>query len=171
MAGRLRALTIGSLFAASFVTWTMTPPSASAGDGAGAVTTLTATLDGKPIPLADVGKYFCDDFSYPVIRCSSSELVAEARSSLFTLLTAVDYVTIWEYELYSGAWMNVSQNYGVLALIGWNDRISSFKGRNGETGEFHTDWFNGGSTWGFCCNQQLGTLGGYNNTFSSVERT
>ena len=172
MVSRFRALTIGSLFAVSLATWASAPSPASAGDGAAdVVATLTATLDGKPIPLADVGNYFCDDFSYPVIRCSTSQLVFEARATLNALLTSVDYVTIWEYEYYAGSGMNVSQDYTVLALIGWNDRISSFKARNGETGAFHTDWFYGGSTWSFCCNQQLPTLGGYNNTFSSVNRT
>jgi hypothetical protein len=132
---------------------------------------LTAYLDGVAIPLEDVADYFCDDYAYPVISCSRSPLVVAARSTMFSLLSSVDYVTIYDGSAYSSSFMNVSQDYPVLALIGWSDRISSFKGRNIETGAFHTDWFNGGSTWSFCCNQQLGTLGGYNDTFSSMERT
>jgi len=58
-----------------------------------------------------------------------------------------------------------------LITIGWNDRMSSFKARNGETGRFWTDWFNGGSSWPFCCNSQVSGLGAYDNTFSSVQRT
>lgn len=132
---------------------------------------LTATLDGKPIPLEDVGKYYCDDFSYPEIQCSSTKVIPDARATLVTLLTAVDYVTIYDGNAYSGAFMNVSQDYSALSLIGWNDRISSFKGRNSETGSFYVDWFYGGTPWAFCCNTQTSSLGSYNNTFSSIQRT
>jgi hypothetical protein len=138
---------------------------------AGVDPVLTATLDGRPIPLEEVGRHYCDDFSYPIIRCSSLALVAEARATLFLLLTSVDYVTIYDQSGYGGAYMHASQDYGVLALIGWNDRISSFRGRNNETGTFYTDWFYGGSWWTFCCNQQTASLGSYSNTFSSILRT
>jgi hypothetical protein len=131
---------------------------------------LTATLDGKPIPLEDVGKYFCDDFAYPQIQCSRSRLLPDARAMLVGIL-AVDYVTIYDQAAFGGAYMNISQDYSVLALIGWNDRISSFKARNNETGTFYTDWFYGGGPWSFCCSGQAANLGGANNTFSSVLRT
>lgn len=132
---------------------------------------LTATLDGKPIPLQDVGRYYCDDFSYPEIKCSSTRLLADAREALVTLATAIDYVTIFDQQNYGGAYMNVSQDYSVLSLIGWNDRIGSFKARNSETGSFYVDWFYGGTAWAFCCNTQTGNLGSYNNSFSSIRRT
>lgn len=144
-------------------------PSATAAAEADPV--LTATLDGRSIPLEDVGKHYCDDFSYPIIRCSSLALIAEARATLFLVLTSVDYVTIYDQSGYGGAYLHASQDYGVLALIGWNDRISSFKGRNNETGTFYTDWFYGGSWWTFCCNQQTASLGSFSNTFSSMLRT
>jgi hypothetical protein len=132
---------------------------------------VTASLDGKPIPLSDVSKYYCDDFAFPVIRCSVSPLVIQTRATLVALLSSVDYVTIFDQISYAGAFMNVSQDYTVLATIGWNDRISSFKARNSETGRFWTDWFYTGTTWSFCCNQQASSLGSYDNTFSSVQRT
>ncbi len=132
---------------------------------------LTATLDGRPIALQDVGKYYCDDFSYPEIRCSSTRLVVDTRAALVTLLTAIDYVTIFDQSNYGGAYMNVSQDYSALSLIGWNDRISSFKARNSETGTFYVDWFYGSTAWAFCCNTQTPGLGNYNNTFSSIRRT
>jgi len=132
---------------------------------------LTATLDGRPIPLQDVGKYYCDDFSYPEIKCSSTRLLADTRAALVTLLTAIDYVTIYDQQNFGGAYMNVSQDYSVLSLIGWNDRIGSFRGRNSETGSFFVDWFYGGTQWAFCCNTQTANLGSYNNTFSSIIRT
>jgi hypothetical protein len=132
---------------------------------------LSATLDGKPIPLEEVGKHYCDDFAYPEIRCWSSRLPADTRALTVTLLTAIDYVTIYDLTNFNGSFMNVSQDYTALSIIGWNDRISSFKAKNSETGTFYTDWFYGGSFWAFCCNAQLSSLGSYNNTFSSVLRT
>lgn len=144
---------------------------AAAGSDSDTAPLLTAYLDGKPIPLADVSRYYCDDFSYPVIRCSTSRLTIDLRAAVNSLLASVDYVTIFENTNYQGGAMNVSQDYNALAWIGWNDKISSFKARNSETGRFYTDWFYGGSTWGFCCNQTQASLGGYDNTFSSIERT
>jgi hypothetical protein len=35
----------------------------------------------------------------------------------------------------------------------------------------HDRLFYGGSQWSFCCNTQQSTLGGYDNTFSSIQRT
>jgi len=67
--------------------------------------------------------------------------------------------------------MNVSQDYAALSAIGWNDRISSFRGRNSETGQFWTDWFYGGTWYAFCCNTSVSNLGSFNNTFSSIQRT
>ena len=65
----------------------------------------------------------------------------------------------------------MSEDYSVLSLIGWNDRISSFKGRNSQLGAFYVDWFYSGTVWAFCCNQQVANLGSYSNTFSSIRRT
>ena len=132
---------------------------------------LSATLDGRPIPVADVGKYDCDDFTYPEIRCWSTRVLADSRALAVTLLTGIDYVTIYDGTSFTGAQMSVSQDYSALATIGWNDRVSSFRGRNSETGTFYTDWFYSGSFWAFCCNTQLSALGSFNNTFSSILRT
>lgn len=132
---------------------------------------LTATLDGRPIPVEDVGKYNCDDFAYPQITCYSTRVLSESRALLVTLLTSIDYVTIYDLTIFQGASMNVSEDYPALSLIGWNDRISSFRGRNSETGAFYTDWFYGGSWWTWCCNQSTSNLGSFSNTFSSIQRT
>jgi hypothetical protein len=168
---RLRALAFGLLIVASGWSGIIEPPASMAAADADAAMGPTAYLDGKPISLASVSKYYCDDFDYPVIRCSTSQLVAGTRASLTLLLTGVDYVTIYDFTYYSGSWMNVSQDYNVLSLIGWNDKISSFRARNSETGRFFVDWLNSGSQWGFCCNTQQPSLGGYDNTFSSIQRT
>lgn len=131
---------------------------------------LSATLDGKPIPVEDVGRYYCDDFAYPEIRCWSTRVLPDSRALLVTMLASSDYVTIWDGTTFGGVFMNISQDYSALNTIGWNDRVSSFKGRNSGNGTFYTDWFYSGSFWGFCCNSQLASLGAYNNTFSSVLR-
>ena len=132
---------------------------------------VTAYLDGKAIPVSEISRYYCDDFSYPVIQCSRLAVVADLKATIVLLVTSADYITIYDGAGYSGAYMHISQDYGSLMTIGWNDKVSSFKGRNSETGSFHTDWFYYGSTWSFCCNVLQSTLGGYSNTFSSVRRT
>jgi hypothetical protein len=164
-----RGLAFALVVAASVTTTSVAQPRlVRAGDDA---PELTATLDGKPISLEDVGKYACDDFSYPEIRCWSSRVLMDARATVMTLLTGTDYVTIYELASFGGSAMNVSEDYVTLSLIGWNDRISSFRGRNGASGAFYVDWFYGGAWWTFCCNQQSSGLGTFNNTFSSMRRT
>ncbi len=166
---RVRGLAVGLMVMGLLAITTFAlPSSASAADPD---PELTATLDGKPIPVEDVGKYNCDDFSYPEIRCWSTRVLADARATLVTVLTSIDYVTIFDFTNFGGASMNVSQDYSTLATIGWNDRISSFKGKNNETGSFFTDWFYGGTSFSFCCNTSVGNLNGFSNTFSSIIRT
>lgn len=147
--------------------------SAFAGPAAGSESAdgIKAYLDGRPIPTSEVSRYYCDDFSYPIIQCSRLPATTQLRATTMALVASADYVTIYDGAGYAGAYMHVSQDYGTLLTIGWNDKISSFKGRNSETGTFFTDWFNGGSSWPFCCNTQQPSLGGYNNTFSSIMRT
>lgn len=139
---------------------------------------IMADLAGRPIELASVARYHCHDFDYPRIHCfaTAEELgaavgpVVEALGPL--TVTATNYVLIFEHSLYAGASMYVSQDYTVLAFIGWNDRISSFRALNGETGSFHWDWFYGGGTpYTFCCNQSVSSLGSWNDAISSVRRT
>jgi hypothetical protein len=132
---------------------------------------LRATLDGKPMPAVEVGRHFCDDFSFPEITCFSQTSELEARRVEIEAVTAVDYVTVYETASYGGSYMHVSQDYPVLAWVGWNDKISSFRGRNGETGKFWADWFNSGTSYSFCCNQTVPILGVYDDTWSSVART
>jgi hypothetical protein len=129
---------------------------------------MSADLDGRPMKLADVGNWYCDDFSYPVIHCFSDPTRLQLRDAAILSATALVYVTIYDYTGFAGSFMQVSQDYTVLAGIGWNDRISSFKARNGLTGSFYTDWFYGGTGYYFCCYQQITSLGSYDNTFSSV---
>ena len=143
----------------------------AATDPSSAEPSLSATLDSKPIPLAHVGRYYCDDFSYPVITCSRSPVNVEQRASAASLAAAIDYTTIYDYASFAGAYMHVTQDYNALSMIGWNDRIGSFRGKNGETGTMYRDWFYGGLTWNFCCNAQYGSLLSWDNAISSIRRT
>jgi hypothetical protein len=146
-------------------------PAAALDSGAVDLTvTVTAFLDGKPLAIRLVANYYCDDLAFPVIQCSTQPATIAARASLY-LLSGVDYVTIYDQAGFNGPYMNLSQDYATLLTIGWNDRISSFRAKNSETGRFTVDWLFSGSSWPFCCNSQLSTLGGYDNSFSSVERT
>ena len=132
---------------------------------------VVAFVDGRAIPISQVSRYYCDDFSYPIIRCSALSIVVETRALVVSLAAGVDYATIYDQASYFGTYMHVSQDYASLLSIGWNDKVSSFRGRNSESGRFWTNWFNGGTSWSFCCNQNVGSLGQYNNTFSSMHRT
>jgi hypothetical protein len=141
---------------------------------------VRASLDGKPIPLGDVGRHYCHDFAYPEIRCFSSAAGLEASTADALALespgdgmmaaSGAPYVTIYDYTFYQGSYMHLSEDYWALSLIGWNDRVSSFIGRNWESGAFWTDWFYGGPRYYFCCNWAVSSLGVYDNAFSSVLR-
>jgi hypothetical protein len=72
--------------------------------------------------------------------------------------------------MFSGASMYLAADYSMLVGIGWNDRISSFKAVSGQSGTFFVDWLYGGSSYSFCCNQNVASLGAFNDTFSSVRR-
>jgi len=138
---------------------------------------VVVTLEGRPITVAEVADHYCHDLEFPVIRCFRKVADRDASASVeigpiqVAVATGVVYVTIYDSASFAGSSFLVSQDYDALAVIGWNDRVGSFKGRNSESGRFHVDWFHGGSSWNFCCNQQTANLGSYNNTFSSVYRT
>jgi hypothetical protein len=142
------------------------PISASASDPGN--TDLKALLDGKPIPLDEVGKWYCEDFGYRVIHCFSDPKALETEVAPSLATASVTYVVVYEYPTFQGAYMYISDNYTVLGVIGWNDRVSSFSVRNSMSGWFWVDWFYGGTGWSFCCNSQVGSLGSFDNSFSSV---
>jgi hypothetical protein len=135
---------------------------------------VAVTLDGRRIPVTAIAKHHCHDLEFPVVRCFNDAAARDQTLSAevgIESLSAVAYVTMYDGSGFSGGSFLVSQDYDALAVIGWNDRVSSFKARNSETGRFYTDWFAGGSSWSFCCNQQTSSLGSFSNTFSSVYRT
>jgi len=135
---------------------------------------MTADLNGKPIPLKEVGNWYCEDFDAPAIHCFSDPGALNARVSstleAAAAGTAVNYVIVYDFSGFAGIYMYMSQDYTALFTIGWNDRVSSFIALNSQAGTFYQDWFYGGSPYGFCCNQQVSYLGSLDNTFSSVHR-
>ncbi len=172
----LRALVAGTVLALLPI---------AAGTASAAQGGLRADLDGIPIALVQVGSWYCHDFDYPAIHCFSdpdrleaavgsilgdSRRSAAGEPSAPFAATAINYVLVFEFTSYAGAYMYMSQDYTVLGTIGWNDRISSFWGLNNELGVFWTDWFYTGSRYAFCCNTHVPSLGSYDNSFSSVFR-
>jgi hypothetical protein len=140
-------------------------------EAASASPDLHADLDGTAIALVDVGKYYCEDFTAPAIHCFTKASALESSIKTLGLAAASgNYLIVYDYTGYAGAYMYVAQDYTVLATIGWNDRISSYVALNGEYGHFFTDWFYSGTSYAFCCNQLVPALGAYDNSFSSVHR-
>jgi len=130
---------------------------------------LSADLDGKPIALDLVGKWYCHDFAAPKIHCFASAARLEAAVAPTLSASSLTYMTIYDYTAYQGPYMYLSQNYTALGAIGWNDRVSSFiVAYATQSGSFYTDWFYLGTRFDWCCGQGWASLGSFNNTFSSI---
>jgi hypothetical protein len=134
---------------------------------------IKAYLDDRRISVNEIPEYYCHDFDYPEIRCFTTGEELDAASAPEAQLLAFmggTYVTVYEHSTFNGAYMHISQDYDLLFLVNWNDRISSFRSRNCGSGYFWTDWFGGGNWYRFGCNQSVSILYGWNDTFSSVYR-
>ena len=143
---------------------------------------IAADLDGRPIPVSEISRHYCHDRDYPKIHCyaTPSRLEAAIRAPGTAISTpgggvqaasTSDYVVIYSGTSYSGAYMYLSQNYDVLAFVGWNDRIRSYRSLNGASGVFYTDWFGSGSALTFCCGRTATYLSStFDRQISSVYR-
>jgi hypothetical protein len=165
-----------ALMAAAVLAIAASAPAAAPARASTSAGALSADLDGRAIALEQVGSLHCHDLDYPRIHCFTTEgdlqsAVAADASGPLAATASTAYVEIFENTSYGGGAMVVSQDYSMLATIGWNDRISSFIAVNAVSGTFHTDWLYGGSTWSFCCNQAASSIGAFNDTFSSVKRS
>lgn len=140
----------------------LAPPGGTVSDG------LVADLDGHPLNLVEVGLHYCHDFAYPRIHCFSRTADLKAAVAPILAASSLNYVVVFDFTSWQGPYMYFSQDYTVLATIGWNDRISSYIGQSNLSGRFWTDWFYTGSSYTFCCNFSAASLGDFNNTFSSV---
>lgn len=164
---------VATLLSFSAVAASSPPPQPS-------VTAVTADLEGRPLATELISTYFCHDFDFPEIHCyRSAAALAQAErrwgaidgkmTTQSAAFGATDYVSIFDGYVYTGAGMDLSQSYDTLVSIAWNDRISSYKGRNSRRGQFWTDWFATGSGLSFCCNSQVSSLPtGFNDSITSV---
>ena len=154
--------------------------------------TIRADLDGRPIPAAQVGDWYCHDFEYPLIHCFRTE--AELDAAVASLgyqplgprpntsegldaaspsgVLAVSYVHVYVDAGYAGSSAYFSVNYSNLGVIGWNDKISSFVGLDSATGQFFETINYNGFIFGWCCNSAVSYVGASSNDrFSAVRRT
>ena len=130
------------------------PATAVAGGGQ----EITADLDGVPIEVGAIPLSFCHDRAFPQIHCFAT--AGGLERNLATLDAAVgasaasssDYVQVYADVDRAGPSMTISQNYDTLVVVGWNDRIRSYRGLNWARGVFWTDWFASGDDLTFCCN-------------------
>lgn len=138
---------------------------------------VIADLEGKPIPTDRIPDYFCHDRDFPQIHCyrTASRLDAAlgtATSSPSPLAGSADYVVVFSSPSYAGSYFYISQNYDALAVVGWNDRVRSYRALNGASGSFWTDWFENGTGQLFCCSQTVPVLSAtFDRQFSSVYRS
>jgi len=135
---------------------------------------IVADLDGRPIRTTEVGSHNCHDFEFPRIHCFETVdaldlSVARYGAGPLTAPAGVTYVRIWEHESYAGSSAYLSNNYADLGTIGWNDKITSFKSFNAQSGAFYEHNSYAGLVYSFCCNTSVWNVGGsYNDRFSSV---
>jgi hypothetical protein len=145
----------------------MVAPPASA-DG------LRATLDGKRIRIDRVASLQCHDFEYPVIRCFSTadRIAADIDARLDNSdvdgarLLSVGFVTVYQDISYGTPSISLSNDWSSLSVLGWNDRISSFKSF-GATGGFWEHSPSGGFFHGYATTTQTSSLGSHNDAFSA----
>lgn len=165
---------ITAIAAAVLLLATAAPASASAPSTAGRPA-ITADVNGRAIAPTQIPQYFCHDHDYPRIHCFTTSMALEAAvsSSAATMqaTSSSDYVVVYAGTNYYSSYMYVSQNYDALAVVGWNDRIRSYRALNGYPGVFYTDWFGSGAVLDFCCNNTAPYLSStFDSQISSVYR-
>ena len=137
---------------------------------------VIADVDGVWIPIDEIPSYFCHDRDYPQIHCFAAaddlEAALAAGEGFAPLAAAAtNYVVVFSQASYGGSYLYISQDYDTLAIVGWNDRIRSFRALNGELGRFWTDWYQSGSFLNFCCNSNVPSLSStYDERITSVYR-
>ena len=137
---------------------------------------VVVDLEGKAITVSEIPTFYCHDRDFPKIHCYRSGAKADLAVREFgpvsaAAASATDYVIVYSSPSYAGSYFYVSQNYDVLAIIGWNDRIRSYRAQNSGQGVFWTDWLGNGTGQAFCCNQTVPVLSAtLDRQFSSVYR-
>jgi hypothetical protein len=137
---------------------------------------LSASLDGRPIALRDVGHYACHDRDYPLIRCfrTAAQLEADEQApgtaSAATAQQLLSPFVRWYQDAnYGGAFFEAYDPYPDLSVIGWAKQISSFTPLNGG----HPVWWQGPSYTGLMWDWGTvpeATLGNADDQISSVQK-
>jgi hypothetical protein len=148
---------------------------------------LWAVLEGQPIRLVNVGRYHCHDFAFPLYTCFTTagernrdvaEVLAARtlrRPGLGTINSplgtqSVDYVLFYEHSAYAGASALVSIPVPDLSVLGWNNRISSFKSTNGGRPKWWDGTSYSGLNWQWGVSVWVSYVGdGANDRFTSVQ--
>jgi hypothetical protein len=125
---------------------------------------LWATLNGEPIALVEVGQNHCHDFAYPRYTCFRTERERDRDMARFLGANAVrrlapgavtgalgtqsvNYVLFFETRDYAGYSSVASNPVPDLSVVGWSNRISSFKSTNGGRPKWWDGTNYGGSNW------------------------
>ncbi len=131
---------------------------------------LAATLDGRPMALGGIPAHYCNDRSYPVIRCFSTPAAEELDASLASPDTGTFYVTWYQNSNFGGYSFSASRSYPDLSVIGWQDTISSFRAYNGSNPHWfeYTNYQGYAVYWGV--NVSVSYVGdAFNDRFVGVE--
>ena len=137
---------------------------------------VTADVDGHEIAIDAIPSYFCHDLDYPEIHCFAAAddlqaALAEGTNDRSMAPAASNYVVVFSQLSYGGSYLYISQDYDTLAVVGWNDRVRSFRALNGEAGRFWTDWFHSGALLDLCCNSNVPSLSAtFDQRITSVYR-
>jgi hypothetical protein len=158
---------------------------------AAAPTAVTADVEGRAIPAAQVAEYHCHDFDWPRIHCFRTEAALDAAVRPFvggggagntpatlsldgeettTASPATRYVKVFQYGAFAGNIAYLSRDYLNLDEIGWGDKISSYVVYGSASGEFYNNPGWGGAIDYYCCNQSMAALSSiYDNQFSAFD--
>lgn len=136
---------------------------------------LRATVDGRPIPLAEVSSLHCHDLAYPLIRCFHDEpsMQADEQQAAATA-PAGPAITVWVTWYrdagYGSPSFDAASSWPDLATINWRNQISAFRSYSGANPRwfFYPNYAGGASvSWG--ANAQISYVGAtYNDRFASV---
>ena len=149
---------------------------AAAGGPIGAAVIVEADVEGVAIRPSQVPDVYCHDRDFPRIHCYRTAdrleaALAPSGGAGYAATASGDYVVIYSSTSYAGGYMYISQNYDALFVVGWNDRIRSYRSINGGLGRFWTDWYAGGYNLDFCCNTIVPSLSAtFDRQISSVYR-
>ncbi|HVM29933.1 MAG TPA: hypothetical protein VM305_04090 [Candidatus Limnocylindrales bacterium] len=117
----------------------------------------------------------CHDLGESTLTCFSNEVerdadVAALLADEVMVASSSGYVVAYSNASYGGSSVVLTQDYGHLGHIGWEDKISSYKVYTPLTGYFFEHTWYGGRAQSFCCYTHVSYVGdALNNRFSSFD--